>query len=221
MPAACRWVRIAADADSETRRPSMNELKAVALEGLRGENLLYRDLSLTLRSGEVLYIEGPNGAGKTSLLRTLAGLTLAESGHVEWNGKPIQTQRERFHTDLTYIGHQPGIKAGLSVRENLAAWGEGDALEAAAARLGIAAKLDDPVQILSAGQRRRVALCRLVLAPAILWILDEPYTALDAAGIATIDALIHAHIRAGGLLVLTSHQPPRLELPVQRLVLGP
>ncbi len=200
----------------------MNELKAQDLECLRGDYLLFEALSVSLRAGEVLYVEGPNGAGKTTLLRMLAGLSLPEAGEVLWNGEPIRRCREQYNAELVYIGHQPGIKAGLSVRENLrlAPRLRGD-IEAAVEHLGIGIKLDEPVHTLSAGQRRRVALCRLMLQPGALWILDEPYTALDRRGIEVVEALIAQHVAADGMVVLTSHQPPTLAgVDVRRVALG-
>jgi heme exporter protein A len=202
-----------------------HELRADDLECLRGEVLLFERLGLRVAAGEVLQVEGPNGSGKTSLLRMLAGLTLPETGEVYWNGEPIRRDRARFHADLHYIGHQHAVKAGLSVLENLKVQAgiSGNSVEpqTALTRVGLARQLHQPADTLSAGQRRRAALARLLLRPAPLWILDEPYTALDTSGVALVDELIRGHVRAGGLVVMTSHQPVELpELPLRQLRLG-
>lgn len=202
-----------------------HDLRADDLECLRGEVLLFEGLGLRVSAGEVLQIEGPNGSGKTSLLRMLAGLTLPEAGVVYWNGEPIREDRPRFHADLHYLGHQHAVKAGLSVLENLrfhaGIGGHSMEPEAALVRVGLGRQLHQSADTLSAGQRRRAALARLLLRPAPLWILDEPYTALDASGIALVNELICEHVRAAGLVVLTSHQAVELPgLPLRLLKLG-
>lgn len=208
-----------------TNRYSENELRADRLACLRGDLLLFDELQLEVRSGQVLQVEGRNGAGKTSLLRMLAGLTLPEDGEVYWNGQPIRRQRPAYAEALQYIGHQPALKAGLTVLENLrfsaGLMGGADA-EAAIDRVGLQEQCHQHVHTLSAGQRRRTALARLLLRPAPLWILDEPYTALDAAGVALVNGLMTDHVGRGGMVVLTSHQTVELPgLPLTRLRIGP
>jgi len=200
-------------------------LRAEGLEALRGEVMLFEGLELTLNSGQVLQVDGPNGAGKTTLLRTLAGLTLPEAGEVYWDGEPIRRNRAAYAEALNYVGHQHGIKAGLTVLENLQVYqkltgGNGDPVEALV-RMGLERQLHNPGYTLSAGQRRRAALARLLLRPAPLWIIDEPYTALDVHGIALVDQLVREQVLAGGMVVLTSHQRVELsDLPLLRLRLG-
>ena len=202
-----------------------HELRAAGLECLRGEVLLFENLQLTLRSGQLMQVEGPNGSGKTSLLRMLAGLTLPETGDVFWDGEPIRRDRARFNDCLHYVGHHHAVKAGLSVLENLRfieglSGGDGDPA-AALGRVGLTRQLQQPAHTLSAGQRRRAALARLLIRPAPLWILDEPYTALDASGVALVDQLIREHVSTGGMVLMTSHQRIELaDLPLQQLKLA-
>ncbi|MBM3489377.1 MAG: heme ABC exporter ATP-binding protein CcmA [Alphaproteobacteria bacterium] len=179
-------------------------LELIDLACARGERVLFRGLNLRLEAGEGLLLRGPNGAGKSSLLRILAGLLPPLAGRVAW---PRIGDRGR---GLVYLGHLDGIKAALSVRENLAQWSAvrgqaaGDAQEALAA-FGIAGLADLPARFLSAGQRKRAALARLALAPAPLWLLDEPASALDADGVALLlDAAAKARGQ-GGIVVAASH----------------
>jgi len=200
-------------------------LRAEGLESLRGEVMLFENLAFTLNAGQVLQVDGHNGAGKTTLLRTLAGLTLPEAGEVYWDGEPVRRNRAAFAEVLNYVGHQHGVKAGLTVLENLQVYrrltgGSGDPAQALI-RMGLERQLDNLGHTLSAGQRRRAALARLLLRPAPLWIIDEPYTALDVNGVALVDELVREQVRAGGMVVLTSHQRVELsDLPLVRLRLG-
>ncbi|MXS21735.1 cytochrome c biogenesis heme-transporting ATPase CcmA [Pseudomonas oryzihabitans] len=178
-------------------------LDAVALRCERGGRLLFDDLSLGLAAGESLQIGGVNGSGKTSLLRILAGLLPADAGEV----------RRPAAAELLWLGHAPGIAEGLTVLENLHSlanlWRPTTpaACLAALAALSLADWADEPCRQLSAGQRRRVALARLHLpAPPRLWLLDEPFTALDAASCTQLEERLRAHCAAGGALVLTSHR---------------
>ena len=154
---------------------------------------------------------------ETSLLRILAGLSQPEQGRVCWQGRPIGRCRDRYQSELLYIGHKPGIKAGLTALENLAFFHQVPEAELwqALARVGLAGYEDLPAGQLSAGQQRRVALARLWLSRAPLWILDEPFTALDKTGSAALLARLRAHAETGGLVLLTSHQP--LDLPAALL----
>ncbi len=192
-------------------------LEAHNLSCIRDDHALFAHLSLTLSAGELLQVEGANGAGKTSLLRILAGLSQPERGQVCWQGQPIGRCRDRYQSSLLYLGHKPGIKAGLTPLENLAFLHQVPeaALWQALACVGLAGYEDLPAGQLSAGQQRRVALARLWLSRASLWILDEPFTALDQAGSTALLARLCAHAEGGGLLLLTSHQP--LDLPAKRL----
>lgn len=202
---------------------------ALQLDGLacvRDDRELFAGISLELNAGEVLQVEGPNGSGKTSLLRALCGLVPLEAGCIRWHGVDITEAADDYLAHLTYIGHTPGVKRELTPLENLAvaralsaADGGMDAAQALA-RLELAALADTPLRRLSAGQCRRVALARLLVAPTPLWILDEPFTALDAAGRALVQHLIAAHCADGGLVVLSTHHALELDAAVRELALG-
>jgi heme exporter protein A len=203
------------------------ELRAVHLECIRGERLLFSGLDLRLQSGEILLIEGANGAGKTSLLRILAGLSPPSDGEVLWCGHGIRHRRAEYHADLIYLGHAAGLKAELSPLENLRLWltlaglpGDVAVIRAALADVGLAGYEETPTRALSAGQRQRTSLARLLLSPARLWILDEPFNALDVAGIDRIRGLLEKHGARGGMAALTSHQPVALSGAMRTLVLN-
>ena len=201
-------------------------LQARDLACLRGERLLFKQLTLDLQPGQILQIEGPNGAGKTSLLRILAGLMQPWEGEVFYAGQSIQRERIRFLSDLAWLGHHSGIKADLSPRENLrftqTLLGTRDdgAIDHALSIVGLSAHAEQPCRQLSAGQNRRAALARLILSPAPLWILDEPFTALDRFAIAELEARFVAHAAQGGMIVLTTHQPLQAIPDLQRLDLA-
>ena len=193
-------------------------IEAVDLRCERGERLLFSGLSFSAEPGTLLRIAGPNGTGKTSLLRIMCALLEPTAGEVRWNGGNIRRLREDYLKDLVYIGHLNGVKDDLTVRENLRiAVGlggrratEGDLARALDA-VGLAGFEDSMARFLSQGQRRRVALARLYVSAAVpLWILDEPFTALDTRGVAALSALIAGHVGGGGSVVLTTHQ----EVPV-------
>lgn len=190
-------------------------LEARELVVSRGENLLIDGLDLRVAPGEVLLVSGPNGSGKTTLLRTLTGLTLPEEGSIHWAGENIRRDGGAYRQALIWVGHQPGIKLELTPRENLRVFaslhGGGDERDAALARMGLGERLDVPCRHLSAGQRRRVMLARLLIERARAWILDEPYTALDRHAVETLEARLAEHAAAGGITVMTSHQPVLLE----------
>lgn len=198
-------------------------LAAENLAALRGERLLFRGLGFTLPPGGALALTGPNGSGKTTLLRLLAGLARPFAGRVTWQGRPIAADPEAHRARLRWIGHLPGLKAALTPAESLAfearLAGRPDGLTAALAAFDLEPFAHLPARVLSAGQRRRVALARLALGPAALWLLDEPASALDAASEARLWALAEAHLAAGGALVVATHAP--VPLPgLARLDLG-
>ncbi|HEX2493523.1 MAG TPA: cytochrome c biogenesis heme-transporting ATPase CcmA [Steroidobacter sp.] len=188
------------------------QLNVRALHLWRGDNHLLRGVSFTLASGELLQVVGPNGVGKTSLLRCVAGLMPVESGEIRWGGQTIDQAREDFHQRLAYLAHNNALKPELTALENLryaiavrrsVAGSElGDVL----ARLQISACADLPARALSAGQKRRLALARILLTQAPLWILDEPITNLDADGVALFESCMAEHLSAGGRVLAAAHQ---------------
>jgi len=174
---------------------------------------LFDDIHCVLDSGQWLYVSGINGAGKTSLLRMVCGLACIEVGDILWNGQSIRVQRDAYHRDLCYLGHSNALQESLTVQENItfrtALGGVGaDPAKARGilSRFGLDGRSHQLVRHLSQGQKRRVALCCLALSSASLWVLDEPYVAMDEAGISLLASLIANHLDCGGLAVLTSHQ---------------
>ena len=192
-------------------------LEASNLECVRGEKSLFRDLSFRLEAGGCLLVQGANGSGKTSLLRMLCGLSQPAHGEIRWNGAPIRKLAEDYRGELLYCGHAGAVKDDLTALENarIGATLAGAPVDEEAARdalrqLGLKGREDLPARVLSAGQKRRVALTRLLLEKRKLWVLDEPLTALDKAAVANLCGVIDAHLAGGGMAVLTSHQ----ELPL-------
>lgn len=188
-------------------------LTVIDLECIRGDNLLFSGLNFSLYECQLLQVEGANGSGKTSLLRILAGLSRASEGQVFWDGVDILKQRAVYFSQIAYLGHTLGVKTDLSPVENikiaLALDGlsyEEDAVLHALGQTGLAGKEDVPARSLSAGQKQRVALARLLVCPAKLWIMDEPFTALDVSGVGLVRDLLEGHLQNGGMSVLTSHQ---------------
>ncbi|WP_312759594.1 cytochrome c biogenesis heme-transporting ATPase CcmA [Pantoea brenneri] len=184
-------------------------LEIITLSCVRDERTLFHRLSFSVKAGDIVQIEGPNGAGKTSLLRLLAGLSRAEQGEIRWHDRPIQQQRERWHASMLYLGHHPGVKAVLSPLENLRFY-HSDCDDAqiftALESVDLLGYEEVPVAQLSAGQQRRVALARLWLSRATLWILDEPLTAIDKTGIEKLMMKFAQHADNGGAVILTTHQ---------------
>lgn len=186
----------------------------------RGESLLFGGLSHNFTSGDFVQIEGHNGIGKTSLLRILAGLAQPIAGEVQWNSESISKQREIYYQDLLYLGHFSGVKPELTALENLQfyqrisqAEQSEDALWNVLEKVGLLGREDLPAAQLSAGQQRRIALARLWLSYAPLWILDEPFTAIDKKGVEILTALFDEHAKQGGIVLITSHQ----DVPSMRL----
>lgn len=188
-------------------------LEVINLSCRRADRVLFADLSFALGAGEVLQIEGHNGSGKTSLLRMLCGLGKPAAGQILWAGRDIHEDFSAFASEINYVGHFPGIKDELTPLENLeissAMRGVSRCTgEQALERIGLPMECGEmPCRKLSAGQKRRVALARLLMSPGQLWVLDEPFTALDVAGREQVETLLHEHVSAGGMAVVTSHHP--------------
>lgn len=177
----------------------------------RGERLIFTGVSLVLAPGGALVLTGANGSGKSSLLRLLATLLAPEAGRILWGGAPIGDDIAAYRAHLAYVGHRDAIKPALSVRETLGFWAAmrgaaRPAIDAALAAFGLEAIADWPCGWLSAGQRRRLALARLVATPTPLWLLDEPSAALDADGEARLAVTIASHRAAGGHIIVATHQ---------------
>ena len=196
-------------ADSERDEPE-HYLEACALTCIRDDQVLFDKLSFRIDSKQVLLIEGRNGSGKTSLLRILCGLGLQDGGDVKWCGESIERLGASYHEHLAYVGHHDGIKRDLTVLENLRMAQALDrpgrlTIDQALEKVNLWGYEDVQAHALSAGQRRRLALARLLVTANCLWILDEPFTAMDKDGIADFEQLIATHVGNGGLVVLTSH----------------
>jgi heme exporter protein A len=191
--------------------PSNCNLIVEGLQCIRDDRVLFDDLSFRLDSGQLLQIEGRNGSGKTSLLRILCGLTLPTEGIVYWQNQDIQEIQSSYWATLAYLGHANGVKGELTPLENLAmaralaTTTTSVDLAKALEQVGLYGFEDVPTRTLSAGQQRRVALARLLVIHAQLWILDEPFTALDKAAIVMIEGWIDDHVKQGGIVILTSH----------------
>ena len=194
---------------------------------VKGGRQLFKNVDCELTPGHWLYVAGANGVGKTSLLRMVCGLAPIETGDILWNGTPIHAQRDAYRQDLCYLGHLNALQESMTVDENLAfitALGgiapDRAQTQEVLSRFGLRGRSKQLVRHLSQGQKRRVALSRLVLSPARLWVLDEPYVAMDEGGITMLADLIADHLAAGGMAVLTSHQRVAIgNVPAQMLEL--
>lgn len=197
----------------------MAELSFEQLSLDRAERRIVDGVSARVAGGEALLLLGANGSGKSTLLRALAGLMPPSAGRVAWDGADIAGQAEAHRARLCLVGHQDAVKAGLSVAENLRFWaglGGGD-IAAALAALSLTPLAERPARFLSAGQKRRLALSRLALRPAQLWLLDEPTNALDAASRQAFLVLLREHLARGGIAVIATHE--EIGVPAQSLTL--
>lgn len=196
----------------------------------REERVLFSRLDFSLSAGELLQVEGPNGAGKTTLMRSVTGLNYHFEGDVFWRDQPLAKDRERFYGETLILGHLSGIKLPLSPTENLrwiasvrgvAQQGIDAAINTALDAVGLKGFEHQPAHSLSAGQKRRIALARLFIEPATLWVLDEPFSAIDKQGVAVLEGLLEDHVRRGGAaLVVTHHDMRLLAVHHRRLQLG-
>ena len=192
-------------------------LEARALTCIRGERQLFQNLNLTVTAGDCLHVRGENGVGKTSLLRLLTGLSKPEAGEILWNHQSISKNPSIYHRELLFLGHRDALKEDLTALENLQLYAvlddihlSGDRALAALWRFGLRGRENLPVSCLSAGQKRRVLMARMLTRQAKLWILDEPFNALDIHAVQDLQGLITEHVEQGGLVILTSHQEVNL-----------
>lgn len=197
-------------------------LSVQQLQCSRGDLCLFQDLSLELQAGQLIWLEGRNGSGKTTLLRTLCGLFLADEGEVLWRGESIKKAPDIFYRELFYLGHQNALKLDLNPIENLQVLSRligqsisEEEIEQALSKMGLAGYEDVPVRQMSQGQKRRVALSRLLINDAPLWILDEPFVALDVAAVELLQSIIVQHVQDGGMVILTTHQA--VPLPAEQM----
>lgn len=194
-----------------TSETTATRLRVADLQCIRDDRVLFEQLNFSVSKGQLLQIEGANGTGKTSLLRILCGLTLPTEGRIFWDNCDIEEIKAQYWENLIYIGHSNGIKGDLTPLENLTlaralgSTATAMCLEEALEYVGLRGFEDVPTRTLSAGQQRRVALARLLITQAQLWILDEPFTALDKKAIVHIEDLLDSHAHQGGMAVLTSH----------------
>jgi heme exporter protein A len=193
----------------------------------RGDRHVLKGVSLNLRPRQLLHVSGPNGTGKTTLLRVVCGLLRPEQGQVSWLGKSISSIRVEYQAALAYASHEPALKGDLTALENLR-FAVGlkrrvtvSELRARLEETGVAACADLPARVLSAGQRRRVAMARVLAMSASLWLLDEPFTNLDAAGTGLMMGLLQSHVERGGAALVVAHHDLKMDVDLRRLDLGP
>ncbi len=204
-------------------------LRVHNLECVRGDRSLFRDIAFDLQNGSLLQVRGQNGSGKTSLLRIICGLLPPATGKIAWNGTPMREAADDYKASLSYVGHLNGVKDEFDAIENLRLSARLVGLESSDAAVhdalegfGLSAVKHLPCKVLSQGQRRRLALARLKLSRARpLWVLDEPFAALDSAGITAMSSLLEDHLARGGLALLTTHQDVPIVAPgMQSIQLG-
>lgn len=200
------------------------KLNGANLTLFRGDKCLFKDLSFALNRGELLLLEGRNGSGKTSLLRAIAGLIELESGSISWNERPVSSERQVFQNALVWMSHKVGFKADLTLVDNLlfetklrlqSTQDFDDVLQ----RLNLSKLKRLPFRSLSAGQQRRVALARMVLSDAPLWMMDEPASNLDTQGRALVMTLLKEHLGHGGMAIVAAHQDIELDVPTHKVQL--
>ena len=208
-----------------TSHPSAT-LRAAGLACVRGARRLFGGLAFELSGGGLMQVSGPNGSGKTSLLRMVCGLLPPAAGTIEWNGTPLRALGDEYNASLVYVGHLNAAKEELNARETLGLAArlaglpaDSEAVAAALAEFDLARHDRLPCKVLSQGQKRRLALARLRLsASRALWVLDEPFAALDAAGIAVMRAVLEEHLARGGLALLTTHQAVPVAAPSSQTI---
>jgi len=198
------------------------KLSAEHLTLFRGDRCLFKGLSFALNPGEMLLLEGSNGSGKTSLLRAIAGLLELESGNVRWNETPLSKERQLFQNSVVWLSHKIGLKGDLTLVENLryeATLRPPSEIEfdSVLNQLGLKRLTRLPLRSLSAGQQRRVALARMLLSSAILWMMDEPVANLDSEGRALVMDMVRRHLNKGGMAIVAAHQDIDIDVPVQRI----
>ncbi len=202
---------------NQTPNKTIPLLSATNLTCIREDRLLFDQLNIGVNAGDIVQIEGPNGSGKTSLLRILAGLSQPFEGDIFFNNQSINKSRETFHQNLLYLGHLPGVKGEMNAAENLqfnlALHGLFDKsfssdidIEQILAEVNLTGFEDSLASHLSAGQHRRISLARLYKSTAKIWILDEPFTAIDKQGVQALELLFKNHLKQGGCVILTTHQ---------------
>lgn len=199
------------------KEDELSQLEVSGIECIRQDIILFQDVSFKLHSGDLLQIDGVNGSGKSSLLRLLAGLMQPNAGEIIWQGKEISRCRYEYQQEIIYIGHLNGVKDALTALENLRVM---VALAGSKPDIPLSNALDQvelagmdtiPLSRMSAGQKRRVALARLFVTKAAIWLLDEPFTSLDASGKLVIERLIAEHCARGGIIIFATHQPMEIE----------
>jgi heme exporter protein A len=182
-------------------------LEAAGLAVIRGERLVFSGLGFRVAEGGAMLLVGPNGSGKSTLLRMVAGLVRAEAGRLLWRGADALADLAEHAGRVAYLGHLDAVKSGLTVAENLLVWGFRERVAVALDAVGLAALADLPAKMLSAGQRRRLALARLALRPAPIWLLDEPTLGLDTASVERFGVMLAKHRAAGGVVLAATHLP--------------
>lgn len=203
-------------------------LQTVELCCERDGRILVDHLNLSVKAGDIYQVEGPNGSGKTTLLRVLCGLSCRYDGELNWQGQPLNQSLAEYLSQLLYIGHSTGVKAALTARENLA-WHQAlkstdsdtqQIIEDALKQVGLYGYEDMPCFTLSAGQQRRVGLARLFISQPAMWILDEPFTAIDKQGVSELEGWIEDYAGKGGSVILTTHHDLKINHPIQHISLG-